>query len=360
MGRIVICLLTAFLILPSVCRSQPAKTATSVSSQDWGQVNGKDIKLFTLRNSNRMELKVTNYGGTITGIMVPDLNDSVKNVTIGNDSLQSCINDRGYHGKTTGRYHNRIGNAQFTLNGVTYKLTPNNGANLLHGGKSGFSNQVFDIDSVWSAGDSAVVALRYFSPDMEEGFPGNLTLSVKFVLTSDNEVEIFYEAVTDKPTVAAFSNHSYFNLTGFQGSVLDHRVRINANSITETPAGGIPTGNLTPVAGTMYDFRTPATLREKLSANSRGYDINYVLNKQPGKFEWAAELYDPASGRLLEAYTTEPGLQLFTMQNSVCMEAQHFPDSPNKPEFPGVVLSPGEKYRQFTVYKFSVVRDYRK
>jgi aldose 1-epimerase len=230
----------------------------------------------------------------------------------------------------------------------------------LHGGPDGFSNQVFEIDTTFSGGDSAVVALHYLSPDMEEGFPGNLKLSINFILTGDNEVSIEYHAETDKSTVVNFTNHSYFNLTGNQGSILDHTLKIMADHVTPTGQDKIPTGLISPVVGTRYDFTEAHILKEKLEPSSRGFDINYVLRKNGNELALAAELFDPASGRFLEAFTTEPGMQLFNTRNAICLEMQHFPDSPNKPDFPNVVLNPGEVYEQITVYRFSQLGNHQK
>jgi aldose 1-epimerase len=215
---------------------------------------------------------------------------------------------------------------------------------------------VFDIDTTYSNADSAVVSLHYTSVDMEEGFPGNLTLYLNYVLTGENEIKLEYKAITDKPTVVNFTNHSYFNLSGSQGLILDHQIKIISDSITELGKDGLPTGLLASVAGTTYDFLQKHKIREKLNPAAWGYDINYKLRKDGNELALAAEVSEPVSGRLLSAYSTEPGMQFFTTKNAICLEMQHFPDSPNKPQFPSVVLNPGETYRQVTIYKFSVVR----
>jgi aldose 1-epimerase len=355
--RIIILFISTLCIFSCSAISDQDSLVAVISQESWGQFKGKEVKLLSIKNGNGMELKVTNYGATIVSISVPDKNGALGNVVIGFDSLQKYVNDRFMRGKTIGRYANRIGGAQFTLNGQTFKLKANNGPNSIHGGPDGFSNQVFEIDSIFSWGDSAGVAFHYLSPDMEEGFPGNLKLNLNFLLTNNNEVKIIYHATTDKPTVVNFTNHSYFNLTGNQGPVLDHIVKIAAEYVTSPGPDGLPSGELTPVIGTHFDFIAGCALKEKLKIFPvRGFDINFVLDKDINELERVAQLTDTVSGRHLDAYTTEPGMQLFTMANAVCFEMQHFPDSPNKPRFPDVVLNPGEVYNQVTIYKFSVVQ----
>lgn len=352
-SRLILLVILILLFTQGIARP---KNRATIKDEIWGESDGKVVKLFTLTNKNGMTLKVTNYGATLTYLSAPDKNGVFENVVLGFDSLKQCVADRGQHGKTIGRVANRIGGAQFTLNGITYKLTANNGANSIHGGPNGFSKQVFDVDKFYANADSAVVSLRYISADMEEGFPGKLTLYLNYVLTKNNEVKLEYKAVTDKPTVVNFTNHTYFNLTGSGSSISDHRLKILADSITPLGSDRLPTGSLVSVKGTIYDFIQASNVREKLEPAVRGYDINYKLRKTGTNLALAAEVISPANGRLLEAFTTEPGMQLFTINNAICLEMQHFPDSPNKPKFPSVVLNPGETYRQVTVYKFSVTR----
>jgi aldose 1-epimerase len=328
-----------------------------VKDEIWGESDGKEVKLFTLTNKNGMVIKVTNYGATLTYVSAPDKNSVFENVVIGFDSLRNYQVNRGQHGKTIGRFANRIGGGQFTLNGTTYNINKGNSPNAIHGGLNGFFKQVFDIDTVYSTLDSSVVSLHYVSADMEEGFPGNLTLNLSYILTGDNEIKIEYEAVTDKPTVVNFTNHSYFNLTSQKEPVLEHVLTIVADSVTPNGPDGLPTGKLLNVAGTPYDFTLPHKVGERIGQLERGYDINYKLRKNRCELALAAEVSEPKSGRLLQAFTTEPGMQFYTGNHSgLCLEMQHFPDSPNKPQFPNVVLNPGEKYRQLTIYKFSVVK----
>ncbi|HMT66446.1 MAG TPA: aldose epimerase family protein [Bacteroidales bacterium] len=341
----------------------------SVTEEDWGWQDGKAVKLFTLTNRNSIVLKVTNYGATITWISVPDRNGVFEPVVLGFDSLNEYVAVRGGYGSVIGRYANRIGGAQFILNGEKYTLTANSRGNTIHGGNKGFNKQVFDIDTSYVKGDSVKVAFSYLSPDMEEGFPGNLLLKVTYTLTVENEVVIDYEATTDKPTVVNFTNHAYFNLGGCRGSILDHYLMVVSDSICEIDIIGLPTGRLLPVAGTAWDFNYARLVGSRIDAVKPGYDNTYMLRREGDGIIIAAEVYDTVSGRVMEAFTTEPGMQLYTSNSDrktighdgneygryygICLEMQHFPDSPNHPNFPNVVLDPNETYRQTTIYKFS-------
>jgi len=325
----------------------------------------------TLTNKNGMIIKITNYGGILTYVAVPDKNDSIGNVVLGFDNLEQYKQEHPYFGSFIGRYGNRIGGAEFRLNETVYTLAANNGPNTLHGGIKSFSKQVYNIDSVYNIGDSSIMVLSRLSPHMEEGFPGNLNVRLSYTLTPENEIVIEYEAETDIPTVLNLTNHSYFNLTGGKETILGHELMLFADSITPTDDQLIPTGVLAPVAGTPFDFTTPHTIGERIGQVPGGYDINFKLRNRTGEFVKAAEVYEPVSGRVLEAFTTEPGVQLYSgnflngqltghdevlynKHYGFCLEMQHFPDSPNKPQFPTTVLDPGEKYMQKTVYKFSV------
>lgn len=357
-------------LLFSGCKPKQ-EAATSIEDKIWGESGGKVVRLLTLTNKNGMVIKVTNYGGILTYVSVPDKNQAFENVVLGFDSLQRYLDENQNFGATIGRFANRIAKAQFTLNDSTYQLNANNGVNTLHGGPMGFNKQVFNIDTLYSVADSAVVVLSYLSADMEEGYPGNLKTKVTFVLTGNNEVKLMYEAETDKPTVINLTNHSYFNLTAGKETILGHELVLVADSITPTDSTLIPTGILTPVAGTAFDFTTAHKIGERIAQIPGGYDINYQLRKSGNELSLAAEVYEPVSGRLLQTYTTEPGIQVYTgnfLDGSItgynginykqhfglCLETQHFPDSPNQPQFPDVVLNPGEKYSTVTVYKFSV------
>jgi aldose 1-epimerase len=363
-----ICLAACFLILS--CKPKQAEVSP-VSEINWGNDGGKTVKLFTLTNKNGMEVKITNFGAVINSVVVPDRNGKMENIVLGFDSLKSYQGAHPYFGSLVGRYGNRIALGKFSLNGNNYTLAVNNGVNHLHGGIKGFNKQVFRIDTVYSTADSSVVSLSYLSPDMEEGYPGNLKVKVNYVLTNNNEIKIEYEAETDKPTVLNVTNHSYFNLTGCKEDILNHELVLMADSITPTDTTLIPTGVLAPVAGTPFDFTVAHKIGERIDQVPGGYDINYKLRNKTGELVQAAEVYEPVSGRVLQAFTTEPGVQFYTgnfldgtltgfngtkylQHYGLCLEAQHFPDSPNKPQFPSVVLNPGQKYTQLTVYKFSV------
>jgi aldose 1-epimerase len=351
------------------CKSQQPITLTT--EKIWGYSDNNTIKLITLSNRNGMQVKVTNYGATLTWVSVPDRNGVLENVVLGFDSLSRYLAGHPTFGSVVGRYANRISGAKFILNGSTYNLFANSGGiHTLHGGKVGFDKKVFNIEKLYAAGDSSVLALSYLSPDMEEGFPGNLKLTVTYVLTAKNEIKIDYLAETDKPTVVNFTNHSYFNLSACKEDVLNHELVLYADSITPTDKGLIPTGILESVTGTPYDFINVHKIGERIASLRAGYDINYKLRKKGNEISLAAEAYEPKSGRLMQTYTTEPGLQLYTSNflrgytgyngieykphYGLCLEAQHFPDSPNKPQFPSTLLLPGEKYRQVTIYRFSV------
>ena len=363
-------ILFALILVVSGCKPKPEATSP-LSEITWGKEGDNVIKLFTLTNKNGMEVKITNFGAVINSIVVPDRNGKMENVVLGFDSLKSYQGTHPYFGSLVGRYGNRIALGKFSLDGNIYTLAVNNGVNHLHGGIKGFNKQVFKIDTTYSAADSSVISLSYLSPDMDEGYPGNLKVNVTYILTSNNEIKIQYEAETDKPTVLNLTNHSYFNLTACKENILNHELVLMADSITPTDTTLIPTGILAPVAGTPFDFTVAHKIGERIDQVPGGYDLNYKLRNKTGQLVQAAEVYEPASGRVLQAFTTEPGVQFYTgnfLDGSLtgfngiiyekhygfCLEAQHFPDSPNKPQFPRVVLNPGEKYTQLTVYKFSV------
>lgn len=335
---------------------------------------GDQPQIHTLRNSKGMEARIATYGGIIVSLKVPDRNGKLDDIVLGFDSIDGYLGTHPYFGALIGRYGNRIANGQFTLNGTTYKLAKNNGPNALHGGIKGFDKVIWQTKGTPS-GDK--LDLSYTSADGEEGYPGRLTVNVSYALTETNELNIDYDAVTDKDTVVNLTSHSYFNLAG-RGDIQDHRVTINASKFTPTDATLIPTGELKPVEGTPFDFRTPHAVRERIDAADpqlkygKGYDHNYVLDKTaPKAFELAARVHDPASGRVMEIFTTEPGVQFYTgnsldgtikgkggatygPRSGLCLETQHFPDSPNKPQFPTTTLKAGERYRSTTSHRFSI------
>jgi len=332
------------------------------------------VELYTLTNSKGVTAAITNYGGILVSLKVPDRAGQLADVVLGFDTLDGYLKGHPYFGAIIGRYGNRIAKARFTLNGVEYRLAPNEGENSLHGGIKGFDK------AVWTAKEidgGKALELSYLSKDGEEGFPGNLAVKVTYSLNDENELKIDYTATTDKDTVVNLTNHSYFNLAGQgEGDVLDHVVTINADRFTPVDSKLIPTGELRSVAGTPFDFRTPHRIGERINDRDeqlilgRGYDHNFVLNRTGEGLALAARVVEPKTGRVMEVLTTEPGMQFYTgnfldsitgkggkvykQRYGFCLETQHFPDSPNKPEFPSVVLKPGQEYRSTTIYRFSV------
>ncbi|MDR3329270.1 MAG: galactose mutarotase [Prevotellaceae bacterium] len=352
-----------------------------ITKAPWGQLGEQEVALYTLTNGNGMMVKVATYGGTVTELRTPDRSGVAGNVALGFPSLEGYRSEAylkacPYFGATIGRYGNRIGRARFALDGQEYALAANDGANHLHGGARGFDKVVWDARPLQDSGAVGLL-LSYLSKDGEEGYPGNLQVEVAYRLTKDNELKISYRATTDKPTLCNLTNHTYFNLAaGKAPDVLGHELTILADRYTEVGEGLIPTGRLPEVAGTPFDFREPHAIgahigeaHEQLQ-HGHGYDHNWVLNASEGKLSLAATAYEPVSGRAMEVYTTEPGVQLYsgnfldgslTGADSVpfahrygfCLETQHFPDSPNQPAFPTTVLRPEETYVSETIYKFS-------
>jgi len=346
----------------------PAKKG--ITKAGWGQADGKDVFLFTLTNAKGNQAKISNYGGVLTSWVVPDKNGSSNSIVVGYDSLAGYLAKPPYFGALVGRYGNRIGNAKFTIDGKTYTLAANNGKNSLHGGLKGFDKQVWDASTESDSIPS--LTLKYVSKDGEEGFPGNLSVTVQYSLSDDDELKIEYSAETDKSTPINLTNHSYFNLTGdVNNTILDHKLQINADNYTPVDTSLITTGEIKAVKGTPFDFTTPMKIGARIDQVKGGYDHNFVLNSKDGSLQQAAILTDSISGRKLEVFTMEPGLQFYTgnfldgsLKNhdgkainqhaAMCMETQHFPDSPNKPGFPSAILKPGAKYHTITVYKLSV------
>jgi aldose 1-epimerase len=339
--------------------------------------DGKAVDLYTLTNAKGLVAKVTNYGAIVTQLWVPDRNGNLGDVVQGYDTLDSYIQDKAYFGSTVGRVGNRTANGKFTLDGVEYTLAKNdNGVNHLHGGNVGFNKVVWDASEVRTA-DAVGVKLTYLSKDGEEGYPGNLKCTVIYFLTNNNELKIEYEVTTDKPTVHNVTHHGYFNLAGQgSGDILSHELMMDAASITPVDKTLIPTGELMPVAGTPFDFNKSTVIGARINQDDQqlkfglGYDHNWVLNNYDGSCRKVAVLYDPKSGRVMETYTTEPGLQFYSgnfldgtnigkggkvyeHRYALCLETDHFPDSANHPQFPSIVLRPGETYKSTTAYKFS-------
>lgn len=345
-----------------------ASAKPTVTKAPYGKTaDGAAVEIFTLRNSAGAEARIITYGGTVVSLKVPDREGKLGDVVIGLPSLADYESQKFYLGALIGRYANRIAKGKFTLGGKTFELATNNGENHLHGGVRGFDRVVWTATGFVDRG-RANLKLTYISKDGEEGYPGTLNVEVTYSLTETNELKVAYVATSDKDTVCNLTQHSYFNLHG-SGDILDHQLMINADRFTPTDAGSIPTGELRSVKGTPFDFLSPTAIGKWIGADDeqlrfgRGYDHNWVLNKKGRETSLAAKLSDPVSGRLMEVWTTEPGLQFYSgnflegalaYRSGLCFEAQAFPDSPNRPDFPSAVLKKGETYRQTTVYKFGV------
>ena len=349
----------------------------SVKKSEFGEFEGKKVDLYTLTNENGMEVAITNYGGIVVSLKVPDKNGNIEDVTLGFDSLPGYLQQGvPYFGAIIGRYGNRIANAKFVLDGKEYQLAKNDGPNTLHGGVKGFDKVLWD-GREFKNGDIVGVKLKYLSKDMEEGYPGNLSTNVTYTLTNDNELVIDYQASTDKVTIVNLTNHAYFNLSGDLGEkILDHVVMINADTYLPVTNTLIPTGELKSVKGTPFDFTEPTVIGKRIDADDQqikyglGYDHCWVINGKPGEMRLAATVHEPESGRYMEVSTTEPGIQFYTgnfldsslkgkgetyqHRTGFCLETQHFPDAPNQPNFPSVELAPGETYSTSSIYKFSV------
>lgn len=360
-------------ILPLLVACKQSKSLV-LSVCEVGQIeeDGKPVRLFSLTNRNGMTIEVTNFAATLVSVAVPDRDGNFEHVVLGFDSLTSYLGKHPKFGATVGRFANRIKNGEFCLDNQIIQLEKNSKGNSVHGGSCGFNTQIFQTDTFYVVKDTAIICFSYKSPHLEGGFPGNLNLSIAYKLTNRNEIILDYTATTDCPTVVNFTNHSYFNLTGCKESVLNHLYTLYADSITPTDSTGIPTGELRTVAGTVYDFRTPQTVEKQIHRMEKTYDINYKLNKCADSLELVATVTEPVSGRVLKAYTTEPGMQFYIPSSNMgylnghgnrkygkyygfCLEMQHFPDSPNNPHFPSTILRPGETYRQTTVYKFEIL-----
>jgi aldose 1-epimerase len=358
-------------------KDTPVTEATAkagIARSDFGNVDNKSVYLYTLTNAKGDQVKITNYGGIVTSWVSPDKNGKKTSIVLGFDSLSNYLAPNPYFGALVGRYGNRIAKGKFKIGNDSYTLATNNGANALHGGIKGFDKQVWDA----SVANDAVPALSlsYTSKDMEEGYPGNLKVNVTYTLTDDDGLQIEYNAETDKPTVVNLTNHSYFNLTGDPANttILDHKMTAKAGYYTPVDTGLIPTGELKAVKGTPFDFNTPEKIGARIAevgGNPGGYDHNLVLSRTDSSLQLVVTVTDSVSGRKLEVFTTQPGVQFYTgnfLNGSVkgsdgkpfnkncafCLETQHFPDSPNRPKFPTTLLKPGEKYHSITKYRLSV------
>ncbi len=377
-------ILYVFLIVPFFFACTSRKTSThqeealksGLNAADFDTtIDGKKVALYVLKNSSGMEVAITNYGGRLVSIMVPGREGKWADVELGFDNIHDYVKIKNNFGALIGRYGNRIAKGKFTLDGKVYTLEKNNGPNHLHGGSHGFHTKVWDV---LGANDKEL-KLHYLSKDMEAGYPGNLDVTVTYTLTDDNGIVIDYTATTDKPTVVNLTNHAYFNLKGAgEGTILDHLLTIHADYFTPVDSTMIPTGELWPVENTPMDFRRPVGIGARINEPyeqlvlGHGYDHNWVLKKEDSdSVIFAARVVEPASGRMLEVYTSQPGIQCYTgnfldgtvhgkggkvylRRGAVCLEAQHYPDSPNHPQFPTTVLKPGEKYHEVCIYKFGV------
>jgi aldose 1-epimerase len=352
------------------------KGTPEVKKQAFGTTSdGAAVEQYTLTNANGMQAGILTYGGTIASLTAPDRTGKFGDVVLGLDDVAAYQKGTAFFGALIGRYGNRIGHAQFMLEGKAYTLIPNDNGNTLHGGSQGFDKHVWTA-TPGASPDGQTLELAYISKDGEQGFPGTLTAKVVYTLTEKNELKIEYSATTDKPTVLNLTNHSYFNLAGQgEGDVLSHEVMIDADRYTPVDDHLIPTGELSPVAGTPFDFTKSTAIGARIEQDNpqikfgKGYDHNWVLNKTGAALTKAAEVHESKTGRIMEVWTTEPALQFYTgnfldgtlkgkgktypRRGAFCMETQHYPDSPNKPAFPTTELKPGEIYHTTTIYKFS-------
>lgn len=374
-----VCIATVFLLLAGcVARSAASmETEAGATKAAFGTTrDGVSVELYTLRNSKGFEAKISNYGGILISLKVPDRAGKFDDVVLGYDTLDGYLTRSPYFGALIGRYGNRIGKARFTLDGHEFTLAANNGPNSLHGGRKGFDKVVWQVESYADNQDSnPTLKLHYVSKDGEEGFPGTLDVRAIYSVMNDNALKLEFTATTDKTTVVNLTHHSYFNLAG-KGDVLAHEIMIPADRFTPVDEGLIPTGELRPVKGTPFDFNVPMTIGARITEQNeqlkfgKGYDHNWVFNKRIGDLTLLAKVTEPTTGRVMEVLSTEPGLQFYsgnTLNGAItgkggrvynprtgfCLEPQHYPDSPNRPDFPSVVLKPGEVYRNTIVYRFS-------
>ncbi len=360
------------------CTQQEKKTAQLIPADNFKkEVDGKPVNLYTLKNNKGMVTQITNYGGKVVNLWVPDKDGNFGDVVLGFNTIDEYLTTNEiYFGALIGRYGNRIAEGQFSIEETTYTLAQNDGPNSLHGGIKGYNKVVWDAEQP----DEQTLILTYHSPDGEEGFPGNLDIKVKYQLTQNNGLKIEYRATTDKATPVNLTNHSFFNLSGAgNGTIKDHLVQINADAYTPVDEHLIPTGEIAPVEGTPMDFRQLTAVGKRISDNfeqlkrGNGYDHNWVLNRGKSLFE-AAKVKEPQTGRIMKVFTNEPGIQFYTgnflngkvkgkegvpylFRGALCLETQHFPDSPNKPEFPSTILEPGKEYYSVCIYEFSTTKE---
>jgi len=377
MKKLVVALLCVLVAMNASCKTIK-KDKSMIEKKSFGKLtNGAEVTLYTLKNAKGMEAKIIDYGATVVSLTAPDKNGIFADVVLGYDDVERYVRGGTYFGAIVGRYGNRIGQGKLTVDGKEYQLARNNGANHLHGGTTGFNKKMWIVDGTSMTKDGPAITLTYVSKDGEENYPGTVKLTVVYTLTNDNALSIVYTGTTDKATVLNPTNHSYFNLSGDMNTpILDHELMLAADTFTPVDAGLITTGKVVDVAGTPMDFRTAKKIGKDIEANFEqlkfggGYDHNWVIAKYNGNVQLIASVYEPKSGRFMEAFSTEPGVQFYCgnfldgrvpgkngikypKRSGLCLEAQHFPDSPNKPEFPTTLLKPGEIYHQTTIYKFS-------
>jgi len=369
-------LLAGISIISLVGCNTQSRAMMSIEKKPFGETkSGEKVDVYTLRNANGYDAQITNYGGILVFLETPDRTGKLGDVVLGYETLNEYIENNPYFGALIGRYANRIAKGKFKLNNKEYTLATNNGENHLHGGIVGFDKVVWDAREIRDA-EGVGLELAYLSKDGQEGYPGNLSVTVRYFWSNDNELKIDYAATTDRETIVNMTHHSYFNLTACKRDTLDHELMFNAERFTPVDETLIPTGELRSVKGTPMDFTKPTAIGARIEQEDEqlrigsGYDHNWVLNDYDGSIRMAASVYEPTSGRVMEVHTTEPGLQLYagnfldgsiTGKNGVvyykrygfCLETQHFADSPNKPDFPTTVLKPCGKYTSTTIYKFS-------
>jgi aldose 1-epimerase len=372
---LILILITSFLV--TSCQKKE-EVKMSVDEKVFGKLeDGSEVKIFTIQNKNGVSAQIINYGAIVVSLKVPDKKGNLENVVLGYDNLEGYVNDKSFIGATVGRYGNRIAKGKFSIGGVEYQLTQNDGNNHLHGGSKGFYKALWKGKTDLTE-EGPKVILSYSSPDGEEGYPGNVKIQLIYTLTEKNELKIEYTATTDKPTIMNPTHHSYFNLSGdFTKSILNQELFIDADIYTPIDSESITTGELAPVENTPMDFRKPTKIGDRINEdneqlkNGRGYDHNWVINNVEGKVKLDASVYEPGSGRFMEVLSDEPGIQFYSgnfldgtitgkgrikyqYRTAICLENQHYPDSPNKVNFPPVVLRPGEVYSQTSIYRFLV------
>jgi aldose 1-epimerase len=373
--------LAGLLLLAACSQPEAEQPSTRVEEEPFGTMpDGREVRLYTLTNANGLEVRAIDYGGIILSLRVPDREGTLEDVALGYDALGSYLEETPYFGAIIGRYGNRIGEGRFTLDGSTYQLATNDGPNHLHGGLKGFDKVLWEAEP-FEHEEGVGLVFTYTSPGGEEGYPGTLQARVTYTLTDDDALVFDYEATTDQATPVNLTQHTYFNLAGHdEGDILGHQLMINAEAFTPVDSTLIPTGEIRSVEGTPFDFREPTAIGTRIDEDNRqlrfglGYDHNFVLRRASAPADslvLAARVYEPASGRVMEVYTTEPGLQFYSgnfldgsltgkggvvyeYRTGFCLETQHYPDSPNQPDFPSTILRPGEVYRSQTVYAFSV------